>query len=337
MSASIEQREPTGYYGVPPIHKAHWHWLIITYFFAGGISAGSYVIASVAELLGGEAGRRIARTGRYVSLAFIIPSPLLLILDLRRPDRFLNMLRVFKVRSPMSVGVWGLVAFSGFSGLSAMVQAAEDGLLESAPVLAVLLRALPGRAIAFLGIGPAFFLGGYTGVLLAATAVPLWTRRYLLMGPLFLTSALSTGTAAVTLVLSMVRGTSDRTMHRLERLDSLTLLAEMGLLLTLRNSLGPVIGRPLREGRLAMLDRVVLNLGLAAPIGLQGSAALFGWRLPRGLTAFAAALVLGGGYLLRYMMIVGGQQSADDPQATFELARADSPADAAGGSRGLQP
>ena len=337
MSGAVEPREPTGYYGVAPIHKAHWHWLIITYFFAGGIAAGSYVVASIAELLGGEAGRRIARAGRYVSLAFILPSPVLLILDLRRPDRFLNMLRVFKFRSPMSMGVWGLVAFSGFSGLSAVVQAAQDGLLESAPVLAVLLRALPGRAIALLGTGPALFLGGYTGVLLAATAVPLWTRRYLLMGPLFLACALSTGTAAVTLVLSMVRGTSDRSIHRLERLDSLALLAEMGLLLRLQNGLGPVIGRPLREGRLAMVERVVLTFGLAAPMGFQGSAALFGWRLPRGLTALASALVLCGGYLLRYMMIVGGQQSADDPQATFELARGDGRSAAAGGSSGLQP
>src|SRR5581483_6822291 len=103
MSAATEPGETIGYYGVPPIHKAHWHWLIVTYFFMGGISAGSYVVASVAELFGGEAGRRISRAGRYVSLTFIIPSPVLLILDLKRPARFLDMLRVFKFRSPMSI------------------------------------------------------------------------------------------------------------------------------------------------------------------------------------------------------------------------------------------
>lgn len=320
MSVPVESRPVAGYYGVPPIHKAHWHWLIISYFFAGGIAAGSYVVASLADLLGGEPGRRIARVGRYVSLAALVPSPLLLILDLRRPERFLHMLRVLKFRSPMSLGVWGLVGFSAFSGLSASGQAARDGWLDALPVVPSLLRALPVRLIGGLGIGPAFFLGGYTGVLLAATAVPLWTRRYLLMGPLFLASAVSTGTAAISLVLSCMRGTSHRTIERLERLDSLALLAELGLLLALRRGLGPTIGRPLRHGRLARVDRLVLGLGLAAPFGFQGPAALFGWRQPRGLTALASALVLGGGYLLRYLMVVGGQESADDPAATFELA-----------------
>lgn len=320
---SAAPRETTGYYGLPPIHKAHWHWLVISYFFLGGIAAGSYVVASLSDLLGGDSGRRIARVGRYVSLAALLPSPLLLILDLRRPERFLHMLRVFKLRSPMSLGVWGLVGFSAFSGLSASAQAARDGWLGAVPVAPVLLRALPGRAIGALGIGPAFFLGGYTGVLLAATAVPLWTRRFLLMGPLFVTSALSTGTAAIALVLSLAGNTSHRTLRRLERLDSVALLVELALMTTLHRGLGPIIGRPLEHGALGRVHTMVLTLGLAAPLGLQGPAALFGWRLPRGVTALASVLVLVGGYMLRYLMVIGGQESANDPSATFEHARAD--------------
>lgn len=312
---------PPGYYGVPAIHKPHWHWLIVCYFFAGGIAGGSYVVASVSDLLGGDAGRRIARVGRYLSFAALVPSPLLLILDLRRPERFLHMLRVVKLRSPMSLGVWGLVGFSAFSVASFAMQVARDGFLDWWPGPASLLRKLPAGLIGALGIAPAFFLSGYTGVLLAATAVPLWTRSYLLMGPLFLASALSTGTAAIALVLSRFADTSHRTTQRLERLESLSMLTELGLLFALRRGLSPTLARPLEHGRLALIHRLVLTIGLAAPLGIDGSAALFGWRLPRGLTAFAAVLALGGGFLLRYVMVSAGPASADDAAATFELAR----------------
>ena len=319
---SLADPPATGYYGVPPIHKPHWHWLIISYFFLGGLAGGSYVVASLSDLLGGEAGKRIARVGRYISFAALAPSPLLLILDLRRPERFLHMLRVLKLRSPMSLGVWGLVGFSAFSALSAVIQAARDGLLDGMPVPGGFLRVLPAKFIGFMGLAPAFFLSGYTGVLLAATAVPLWTKNYLLMGPLFLSSALSTSTAAIALVLSGSRQTSERATERLERLDSAALAIELGLLLAIRRQLTPTIARPLNQGRLARLERALLTMGLAAPLGLQGFAALFGWRLPRAVARLASLLVLAGGFVLRYLMVTAGRQSADDPAATFELAGA---------------
>ena len=312
-----------GYYGAPVIHKPHWNWLIVAYFFLGGIAGGSYAVASIAELLGGRGGRPIARVGRYLSLAALIPSPVLLILDLGRPERFHHMLRVLKLRSPMSLGVWGLTAFGGFCGLSALIQAADDGLLGRRTTAARLLRALPGRRIGLLGIGPSLFLGGYTGVLLAATAVPLWTAGALLMGPLFLASAMSNATAAIALVLSLARGTRPDTLRRLERLDAIALLAELSLLLALRARLGPTIARPLDAGPLGRLHRFgVLGIGIAAPLALQWKA-LVGHAAPsRPTTALASCLVLTGGYLFRHVMVMAGRASADDPGATFELTRA---------------
>ena len=106
-----------------------WEMMIVWYFFLGGIAGGSYAIASVAELVGGPGGRRITRAGRFVSLAALLPCPLLLILDLGRPERFLNMMRVLKLRSPMSIGTWGLTVFGGFCALSALGEAARVGLL----------------------------------------------------------------------------------------------------------------------------------------------------------------------------------------------------------------
>lgn len=321
-SRSVSDESRTSYYNVPVIHKPHWKWLIICYFFLGGISSASYVIASIAELLGGRDGQRITRAGRYISFAALIPSPILLILDLGRPDRFHHMLRVVKLRSPMSVGTWGLTFFGGFCGLSVLIQAARDGLLGWIRPVNRLLLALPSRPINLVGSAFGFFVGGYTGVLLGVTAVPLWAKNALLLGPLFLSSAMSSATAAIMLILSIMRGTSHHTIQRLERLDTLALLAELGLLLAARANAGAVIARPLREGRLGLIFRWgVLGAGILAPLTLQFWQ-IMGWRGPsRVVNILSSVLALTGGFLLRYVMVMAGRASADDPQATFEYTR----------------
>src|SRR5881394_3555588 len=123
-----EQREAT-YYDYPVLKAPVWRWEIILYFFMGGLAAGCYVIATIASLFGSREDRVVARAGYYLSLLALLPCPPLLIKDLGRPERFLNMLRIFKVRSPMSMGTWGLLSFSLFSGVTALIQAARDGLL----------------------------------------------------------------------------------------------------------------------------------------------------------------------------------------------------------------
>ncbi|HEU5383923.1 MAG TPA: NrfD/PsrC family molybdoenzyme membrane anchor subunit [Ktedonobacteraceae bacterium] len=108
-----EQNEPT-YYDYPVLKEPFWGWEIIWYFFFGGLAAGCYIIASLAALFGSREDRATARTGYYLSLLALLPCPALLIKDLGRPDRFLNMLRMFKVKSPMSTGVrfWRLNLFA---------------------------------------------------------------------------------------------------------------------------------------------------------------------------------------------------------------------------------
>ena len=98
------------------------------YFFLGGIAAGAYTIATLAEVFGDKRHRPIVRAGRYIALPCLAVSPLLLIKDLGKPTRFFNMLRVFKLKSPMSMGTWGLVTFSGFAGLSAVAELAAQGV-----------------------------------------------------------------------------------------------------------------------------------------------------------------------------------------------------------------
>jgi hypothetical protein len=110
-----ELQEPS-YYDYPVLQRAVWHWAIIWYFFFGGLAAGCYVIASIAALFGSREDRVVTRTGYYLSLVALLPCPPLLIIDLGKPERFLHMLRVFKVKSPMSMGTWGVVSFSLFCG-----------------------------------------------------------------------------------------------------------------------------------------------------------------------------------------------------------------------------
>lgn len=319
-SVSDESRE--SYYGVPVIHKPHWNWLIIAYFFLGGLSGASYVIASIAALLGGPHNRSIARVGRYISLAALLPSPVLLILDLGRPERFHHMLRVFKLRSPMSVGTWILSAFSLFCGLAALVQGAQDGLLGRRSPVARAVSAIPMRVIGAAGIPFGFLLAGYTGVLVAATAVPLWTKRALLMGPLFLSSAMSSAAAAIALALSLQRSTDHAALERLERLDMVATAAELVLMTGVQQGLGPVIREPMLKGRVGMVNRVgVMGFGTIVPLAAQALVRVAGRQSPRGLTTVTSAMTLIGGFLFRYVIVTAGRASADDPKATFELAR----------------
>src|SRR6185312_15572237 len=99
----------TGYYGLPLLKEPQWTPEVPLYFFVGGAAGASAVIATAAHLLTDD--QRLVRSARMVAAAGGVISPALLISDLGVPSRFLNMLRVFKLQSPMSMGAWTLAAF----------------------------------------------------------------------------------------------------------------------------------------------------------------------------------------------------------------------------------
>src|SRR5207249_8558267 len=182
------------------------------------------VHSHIASLFGSREGPVVARTGYYLSLLSLLPCPPLLIKDLGRPERFLHMLRIFKVKSPMSMGTWGLVSFSFFSGITAVIQAAQDGIFGRWWG-SRLQATLPQRFLAIPGSALGVFLGGYTGVLLTATSIPLWSRSKVL-GAVFISSAVSTSSALISLVLRLTRAPT-QVLHKLERLEWVALLIEM--------------------------------------------------------------------------------------------------------------
>jgi len=285
-----------------PIVKAPvWTWEIPLYFWFGGIAAGSCFVALACDLAGDEKSARIARR---VSLGAVTPSPVLLIMDLGRPARFLNMLRIFKPRSPMSMGAWCLVGFS---------------TLQSAAVgLDLLGERKAAKAVNGTNAVLGGYLGSYTGVLLAATAVPLWSRSRLFLGPLFVATATATGAAATRLAL-VASGLPEGhpTRHALGRVETGAMSAELLLSAINERRLGDA-GAALEHGRPGRQFRAAKWLARAG----------LGLRFARGRTGrpahdVASVLYLLAGLLFRYAWVGAGRQSAADHVTVARTHRGD--------------
>ena len=285
----------------------HWRWLIVLYFFIGGIAGGSFVLAALLDLFGTPQDRPLVRTGYYVALLGALVSGILLTLDLTRPERFWHMLiqserglPMFKYWSPMSLGAWGLLLFGGFALVATLRALHEAGRVRWA-VLHPLRGRVLGSLIAVLGGLCGFFLAGYTGVLLSVTNRPLWADTAWL-GLLFLFSGASTA-AALLMLLGLVRRVqTTETVYWLTRMDRGVLLLELLVLIVLAISLGPV----LRVWTNVWGLLLVLGVGLAGiilPLFLEWRPRLLGrLSLPTG-----AVLVLLGGFLLRVVVILSSE------------------------------
>ena len=309
------EREGRDYYGIPPIKEHTWTWEIPVYFWLGGIGAGAHLISTVAQLLGWK-DRAFFRTTRYTVLVTMILSPILLIMDLGRPERFYNMLRIVKLRSPMSTGSWALTIFGVLSGLIAAAQAARDGLLGRDNILVRLVKTfIPDRLLSVLALPVGLYVGLYSGILLSATSVPMWARNFLLMGPTFLSSGLSTGLSAISFILHLGDWGEKRTLEALRRTERIALLIEGGLLAASLARMGRW-GKPLYSKKLAPL-----LLGGAILGGILAPFALLAGRETRSKSLLSSVLALLGGLALRFAMIEGGRLSARDPQATFTFAK----------------
>src|SRR6476659_10026242 len=174
-AAHVNPRD--AYRDVPILKQPTWNNEVAAYFFFGGISAGSSMVGSLAQVVGGEKYERLARTAHYISFATLLPCPPLLIDDLGMPQRFHHMMRIFKPSSPMNLGSWALFLHGAGATVTVAKMLASDHKL---PVVSELMRLLPERLLAGLGIPSSFVLAGYTGVLLGTTCIPVWQKSPLL-------------------------------------------------------------------------------------------------------------------------------------------------------------
>lgn len=308
-------RDQQTYFDHPVLRKAHWRWEIILYFFFGGAAAASAALATLADLGGDPEDRQLVRNGRYTALVLSGASGVLLIMDLGRPERFLNMLRIAKLKSPMSVGVYALSTFSAMAGFAALDQLQRDGHIGSDP-----FAWIPRRLrVATLGVSAAF-MACYTGVLVSATAIPVWYTGRRHIPAIFVLSGATTGAALQSLLLALFGG-SPRTAKKLETVEFIASLAELAMLLDYEKRAG-AIGKPLFGGaRGSKLKTYTEGLGIALPALLNLGSVLSRkppQKLHRWKMLLTASLALAGGYVLRESVIMSGRDSADDPRAYLQ-------------------
>lgn len=306
-------RNQATYFDHPILQKAHWRWEIITYFFVGGIMGGSSLLASLADTFRKEEDAQLVRSGRYTALAGAVISTGLLIADLGVPSRFLNMLRVLKLKSPMSVGAWSLVVFANSAAIAASDQLHRDGVLPF-NLSGLVPRPLRNLALA----GSAAMMESYTGVLVSATAIPVWYTGRRHIPAIFAASAFNTACAWNMLVLALYGGRAS-TIRRLKRIETIAALCEAVMLLDYERRSGEA-GNPLFTGEVGKkLKTYTLGLGIALPV-IANVPAFFGKRKTRDRTpvietVVVAALTLFGGFVLREAVILAGRASAEDPRA----------------------
>jgi hypothetical protein len=279
-----------------PIKEPVWKPEIPFYLFTGGLAGGSAGMAALADLRGNDVlARRLWATALG---AGGVVSPALLISDLGVSSRFLNMLRMFKVTSPMSMGSWILSAFSGATA-AATLDAWTGALPRPVGVAARAGSALLGLPLAT-----------YTAALFANTAIPVWhdARAEL---PFVFAGGAAASAGAAGLVLSPPRHAAPA-----RRVAVGGAAVELAAVTVMERRLSERVGRPYHEGRAAWLGRAAKGLTLA---GGAAAAALAG--RPRPVTFAAAGLLTAGATLERWSVFMAGRQSAADAGATIEPQR----------------
>ena len=295
-----EARTPT-YYGLPVLQEPVWIWTVPAYLFVGGLAGAASALGAASLVAGGPTLERLENRCRTLGLVGDVLGSGLLIADLGRPSRFLNMLRVFRPTSPMSVGSW-ILALSGAANGAGFLLGSRRGLLGAA-----------GRVGIAAGGGLGAMLAGYTGVLLANTAVPLWQAARRELPVLFVGSGMAS--AGAVLELFPDSGASRRLTHWY---GSVGKVVALGAMAAMERSAprAPRVTEPLRTGATGVLWRAGLALTAA---GLVASGL---GNKSRKRERIAAVLTLAGALATRLAVFHAGKRSARDPRATFEGQRA---------------
>jgi len=278
----------SGYYGRPVLKAPVWKPAIAWYFFTGGLAGASSSLALAARLAGNH---RLARSALVASAVGIAVSGPLLVVDLGRPARFLNMLRVAKPTSPMSVGSWLLAVFG-----PASAAAAASELTGRVPRLGRIGAAAAG------GLGPA--VATYTAVLVADTAIPAWHESHRELPFIFAGSAAASAAGAALAFTAVDAAAPAR------RLAVTGAALELGAFRAMEWRLGDLAG-PYRDGTAGKLAKAAEATTAAGALLVS----VAGRRRP---TAVAAgALLCAGSALVRFSVFRAGFESAADPAATI--------------------
>jgi formate-dependent nitrite reductase membrane component NrfD len=295
----VPDAEFTSYYGRPIVKPAPWEVDIPTYLFAGGLAAGSSLLAAGADVTGRPALRR---TSRVTALGALGVSMVALVHDLGRPTRFLNMLRTFKLTSPMSVGTWILSTYGPFAATAAAAEVLEMLPAERlpAPLRLLCLVGRPAGLVAGLTAPP---VAAYTAVLLSDTATPSWHDAYRELPFVFVGSA---GAAAGGMAMI---GAPVEQAGPARRMAVVGAVSELVMERRMETSMG-LTAEPLHHGKAGKLMKAAKVLTAAGAVGtlLSGRSRL--------LSAVSGAALLAGSACTRFGVFEAGQESAKDPKYT---------------------
>ncbi|HEX6701891.1 MAG TPA: NrfD/PsrC family molybdoenzyme membrane anchor subunit [Gaiellaceae bacterium] len=280
--------EPVSYYGRPIVKEPVWKPEIPTYFFTGGLAGASATLTLAARLAGNDV---LARRALLVNTAAIIVSPALLIKDLGRPMRFLNMLRVFKVTSPMSLGTWIVSASGTASGIGATCE-----------VLGILPRVKAAAETVAGLLGP--FLSTYTAALVSDSVVPVWHGARRELPFVFAGSSCASAGGAVAMFTPCAFAGPAR------RLAVVGAALELAATKAMEDRLGDLVGEPYHEDSGGMYAK-------AAKAATAAGGLLMAVAGRKRLGAIAAgSLLMAGAACQRFAVYHAGKQSARDPRYT---------------------
>jgi formate-dependent nitrite reductase membrane component NrfD len=293
----------TGYYGIPLLKEPSWTWEIPLYFFVGGASGAAAVIGSIADYTGAD--RELVKHARWIAAAGSVISPALLISDLGRPERFLNMLRVFKPRSAMSMGVWTLVGFSGGAAASAFAEFLGRRYGPSLP-LKVIRNAGNAASLAF---GLPF--SNYTGVLIGATAIPVWNRNAESLPKHF-------GASGLNAAVGLLELAGHERNRALQMLGLGAAIFECWEGWNIENQFDEA-STPLRNGPSGWATRAGGVLSGPVPLALRALSIFSSKPRARQLRRWAAASAISGSLLTRIAWIYAGHVSARNWRQPLEI------------------
>ena len=275
----------SGYANLPVTKVPGWYGMIAWDALLNGMATGLFMAAAVSELAAPAVFTPTAKVAYPVALVLLLVDLALLVSDLGDPLRFHHMLRVFKPRSPMSVGTWCLTIFSlPLTAAAALSLLAEMGMyFEWARILAVVLGLLPG-----------FGSAAYKGVLLSTNAQPGWKdARW--MGGYLTNSALLLGCAQLLVLSALMRQAQAAATLRTAFIVLLVLnVIPLGLLFA---NLHPTFARLFtreQQWRVGLLTFVAATL---IPVGLM----LLGDALP--LVFGAVIFLLAGSWVIRFVYV----------------------------------
>ena len=299
----VPEPEFTSYYGRPVVKPAPWGDDVAIYLFLGGVAGGSALLGLGGQLTGRPT---LCRNARLSALTAVSLGAVALVKDLGRPERFLNMLRTFKVTSPMSVGSWILSAFSAGTAVSAVAEIDRlSGMRLPLGPLRTVLQAAEGPA----GIEAALFAGplaAYTAVLLGDTATPTWNAGHEELPFVFVSSA-ALASAGLAMITTPVAEAAPA-----RKLAALGVVGDVVAMRVMERRMDPVAAEPLHEGKAGAMLKWSERLAVAGGLG-----ALLGGR-NRIIAAASGLALLGASALTRFGVFEAGLESAKDPRYTIE-------------------